>query len=101
MSKNAYLLLKNDDGRFSIVIDNKPYILIQPPHYVLEQFELEEDARLIKSYQVGRAIIYVDDGQEKVIFEVDIEDTIENLQQDGIDTEQMENLEMVDVIWLV
>jgi hypothetical protein len=101
MSKNAYLLLRNDDNRFSIVIDNKSYILIQPPNYVLEQFEIGEDARLIKNYQIGRAIVYIDDGQEKVIFESDIEDTIENLQQEGIDTELIENLEMTDVVWFI
>lgn len=98
MSKNAFLLLKGDEGRFSVVIDNKSYILIQPPLCVLDQFEIGDNTRLVKNYQVGRAIIYIDDGQEKVIFETDIEDTIE---KDGFDAEQIENLEMIDVIWFI
>jgi len=101
MSRQAYLLLKTDDNRFTMVVDNKSYVLIQTPHHILEQFEVGDDSRLVKNYQVGRAIVYVDDGQEKVIFENEIEDTIENLQQDGFDTEHVEGLEMVDVIWFV
>lgn len=101
MSKDAYLLLKSDDNRFTVVIDNKSYILIQPPNHFIEQFEIGEDTRLVKNYQMGKAIVYIEDGQERVIFETDVEDTIDNLQQDGIDNEQIVALEMVDVVWFV
>jgi hypothetical protein len=100
MSKDAFLLFKSDE-RFTVVIDNKPYILIQQP--VCTAVDCDGDVKLIKGYQTGRAVIYVDDGQEKVIFEADVDDALENMNLDGIEVEQsaFPEFETFDVVWFI
>ena len=96
----AHLLLLNNK-RYEVIIENKSYILVQPPSWV--RSGEDEDAKVYKQINTGSAVVYVSDGNEMVIFDADIDEVYDSFLTDGIDVDAVEKmeLEMVDVAWFV
>ena len=95
----AHLLLINGE-RCEVIIENKPYVLVQPPKWVRND---EEEMKVYKKFETGTAVVYVDNGNEMVIFDADIEEVYDSLLEDGLELDRVEkmDLEMIDVAWFV
>jgi hypothetical protein len=93
----AHLLLLNGT-RCEVVVENKSYVLVQPPKWVRND---DEEMKVYKRIETGTAVVYVDNGDEIAIFDADIDEVYDSLLGDGLELERVEkmDLEMIDVAW--
>ena len=96
--QEALLLLKNKN-RITIIIDNRPYVLIDNPSY---SEEVQRDS-IIESFsltgiETGKAVMYTEDGRDRVILDASIEDAIDELSDEIIESDDVV-FEMIDVAW--
>lgn len=94
---SAHLLIF-EDGKFYLIFEGKKYTLIQRP--TGDDLTCEDaSCSVIRGIEFSRAMIYTDMGEEKVIFESDIDDAIENSSSVILgDIERLEE-ELIDVAW--
>ena len=99
-NRKAHLLIYHDDN-ITVVVDNKPYILVQPPEFVVET--QGGDSRLVKRLETGSAVMYTDGGVDFIIFDADVDDVVESMNCDILEQEKLDKLEMskIDVAWFV
>ena len=96
--KSSAHLLIFEGGKFYLIFEGKKYTIIQKP---MDDDPTCEDigCSVVGGIGFSRALIYSDMGDEKVIFESDIDDAIENSASIFCgDIDRLED-ELVDVAW--
>jgi hypothetical protein len=95
-TQEALLLIREND-RMSVIINGKQYVLISNPFVNSYQ---SNDNQVATSIETGTAIIYLDDGIEKIILQQNIDEAIETLADSGIEIEEG-SVNSIDVAWLI
>ncbi len=99
--KQDALLVIKSKNRITIIIDGRPHVLIDNPCYS----EVGQRDGIIESFsftgiETGRAVMYTEDGRDRVILDASVEDAIDELSDEIIESDDA-NFEMIDVAWFV